>query len=164
MRRRGGSGQYTRALITILIISIIGVSLVLLVTIIYPLVEDSLEVWEMFLIFYVLIALFWSALFVGLMGWSENALKTTMVFLVFSTIFDIWFTYSIGLDGTVISGEKTGNKGSIDYCIGYYLNAAGITGPIVFVLVYLVIPITILVLMVVILKPRVFMRSVQRAG
>jgi ascorbate-specific PTS system EIIC-type component UlaA len=161
---KSGGGFWSRSVISIIIISIIGIGFVLWITFFYPIIEDDYPVWSLFLIFYVLIVAFWMSLFVGLFGFHEKSVKTATVMSIISAIIDIFYPpYAISINGDIISSESIGYKGSIDYTIGYYLNAAGIHGFMVFLLAYCIIPASTFFILMIILKPKQFINTLKNS-
>ena len=159
-----GKTQFTmqRALWSILIITIIGFSFVLWVTFFYPMVENDLRIWEMFVIFYILISALWMTLLIGLFGLGKKALKGGIVLIVISALFDLFYPpYAVGFDGNIPVNDNAGYRGSIDYTFGYYLNMAGLHGVTVFILTYFIIPLVAFVTMLLVLKPKGFMQSIK---
>jgi len=153
----------TRSIIAIIVISVIGLFFVLWVTYLYPLVEGNLRVWQLFLIFYVLVVSFWMALFIGLFGFHKVAIKTGIIMSIVSAVIDIFYPpYSVNMDGSLISSATVGYKGSIDYTLGYYLNCFGIHGFIVFLLTYCIIPGLTFFVVLVVLRAKAFIDTMKR--
>lgn len=166
MRSSHGGRQFlmSRAALSIIVISVIGILFVLWVTFLYPRVEDTLDVWMLFMIFYVLIIAFWMTLFIGLFGAGFKSFKSAFVMSVISAIIDIFYPpFSIDINGNMIESSTSGYRGSIDYTIGYYLNQAGIHGIMVFLLTYAILPALILFLVLFALKPKEFINTIKNA-
>lgn len=156
---------FGRGGLCILIMSVLGFAFVLWVFAAYPVVADSWRVWQLFIVFYVLIVAFWLTLTIGLFGPSLKALKGGLVLSVLSAILDLYYPpFSVNMDGTLSAGESVGYKGGIDYTIGYYLTRAGLTGAAIFILTYLIIPILIFTVLLLALKPKRFKDSMRAAA
>lgn len=164
MKGKKGFG-FGRGTICILLMSMLGFMFVLWVFFFYPKVSDNWAVWQLFLIFYVLVIAFWLTLTIALFGPSMKAFKGGAVLSILSAILDLYYPpFSVNIDGSISAGESIGYKGSIDYTIGYYLQAAGLSGIIVFILTYLVIPILIFMGLLIVLKPSRFKQSMKQAS
>lgn len=156
---------YQRGLATIGLICSVGFIFVLWVIYLYPMVENSLKVWQLFVIFYVLVITFWMILFVSLFDWSRKALKSGIVLSVLSAIIDLYYPpFAVDFSGALVPADTAGYRGSIDYTIGYYLQCFGLSGPLVFIFTYLLIPILMFVVMLLIIKPDMFKKSMQHVG
>lgn len=149
-----------RGIISIIVIGIMGLLFVLWVIYLYPLVENNLMIWELFLIFYVLVIAFWLTMFIGIFGLGIKAFKSGIILSIISAIFDLYYPpFAVNIDGTISLSNASGYKGSIDFSFGYYLNRLGLHGILVFIFTYFIIPVLALLLMLVIIKPKKFKES-----
>lgn len=145
----------------ILMFAIIGVLFVLWIDLLYPNVENTMKVWELFLIFYVFVGSLWMIINLGFRGINKRTLKDSFVGWVIFAIMDLWIpTYAVNIDGSLISASAIGYKGTIDYCFGYYLHCFGFDGFIVWILVYFIIPIVALYMVMIIVKSEYFMQHI----
>jgi len=149
-----------KAGLSILIISTMGLLIVLYVNLIYPIVEDTMAVWEMFLIFYVLITLLWIFVFSSFWGFDRRTIRASVLLLLIVSVFDFYAGSSaVDFNGAMVIGA---DKWSIDYFFGYYITNTGLSGILVFIIVYLLIPILFLTVALLILKPRKFLNATKQ--
>jgi hypothetical protein len=160
--QKSGSFTLKRGIYSILIIGFIGFFFVIWMTYLYPMVENMLPVWLLFLIFYVLIITFWSTFFIGLFGAKRKSFKNIIIFSAIFAMFDLYCSIStINLDGSL---SNDGYKGSVDYFLGYYLGQFGYPYFLMFITVYLLIPILVFIVLLLILKPRRFKESITQVA
>jgi hypothetical protein len=156
--------NWLKAVLTIIIVCSLGFSFVLCISYFYPKIADSLNVIECFLLFYIMMICLWFAMFIGFNGFNKTSFKLGAVISIFSAMYDVFFSpYAIDMAGNLGISNTAGYKGSIDYTFGYYLMDAGLHGPLVFWATYLIIPILLLLLFLLIWKPRMFMRGMKES-
>ena len=166
-KKKSGKKRFTfsKAIISIIILSIIGFAFVLWITYFYPMVENTWPVWSLFLIFYTFISILITIAIVSIFNFNVNAIKGSVTLSILFAVIDLWYPpYAVNSDGSLVSSSSAGYRGSIDYTFGFYLTRAGLSGPVVFYLTYLIIPIFALFLVLIILKPSAFKKAITRAA
>lgn len=153
-----GKDGWKRAIRAIIIVSVIGISIMLWMNLFYPLVEDTMPVWELFIIFYVLISLFWTFMFSAIWGVHKHTIIASTMTWFLVAMFDIYWSSAMDMGGNLSAGEF---KGSIGYFFGYYIINAGITGIWAVILLYVIIPPLILLIFLFIFKPWKFLKAMK---
>lgn len=154
MRRKAG--------ISILIIMTVGLTILLYVNLIYPIVEDTLPVWELFLIFYILITLLWIFIFSSFWGFDKRMIRSSVMLIWLISVLDFYAgAMSVDFNGVMVTGA---DKWNIDYFFGYYITQTGLSGLLVWVMVYILIPVLIFIIMYLIVGPKKLYTAIRNRG